>query len=72
MVGDSAGQANPLVLEGIRYAIRYGQNAGEIAAKAALSGKTQAESLATYEKRWRGDKDTLCTKGSAQMAAILR
>ena len=25
MVGDSAGQANPLVLEGIRYAIRYGR-----------------------------------------------
>ena len=57
MVGDSAGQANPLVLEGIRYAIRYGQNAGEIAAKAALSGKTQAESLAIYEKKWRGETD---------------
>jgi ribulose 1,5-bisphosphate synthetase/thiazole synthase len=28
MVGDSAGQANPLVLEGIRYAIKFGRVAG--------------------------------------------
>ncbi len=57
MAGDSAGQANPLVLEGIRYAVRYGHSAGKTAAKAALCGKTRAEDLATYEKRWRGEVD---------------
>ena len=34
LVGDSAGQANPLVLEGIRYAIKFGRVAGEVAADA--------------------------------------
>ena len=34
LVGDSAGQANPLVLEGIRYAIMFGRVAGEVAADA--------------------------------------
>ena len=29
MVGDSAGQSNPLVLEGIRYAIEFGRLAGK-------------------------------------------
>ena len=38
LVGDSAGQANPLVLEGIRYAIRFGKKAGEVAASAISSG----------------------------------
>jgi digeranylgeranylglycerophospholipid reductase len=33
LVGDSAGQSNPLVLEGIRYAIEYGRLAGNIAMK---------------------------------------
>ncbi len=33
MIGDTAGQANPLVLEGIRYAIEFGQLAGKIGAK---------------------------------------
>ena len=28
LVGDSAGQANPLVLEGIRFAIEFGRVAG--------------------------------------------
>ena len=53
LVGDSAGQANPLVLEGIRYAIKFGRVAGDVASKAILSGKTDRESLYPYEKIWR-------------------
>ena len=53
LVGDSAGQANPLVLEGIRYAIRFGRLAGTIAAGAILAGDTSHAKLAPYEKGWR-------------------
>ena len=53
LVGDSAGQANPLVLEGIRYAIRFGRIAGEVAARAIKSGKTNESSLLPYETTWR-------------------
>ena len=49
MVGDSAGQANPLVLEGIRYAIEFGRTAGRIGAEAVLQVDTSKESLKTYE-----------------------
>ncbi|CAI9831225.1 Geranylgeranyl reductase [Nitrosopumilaceae archaeon] len=55
MAGDSAGQSNPLVLEGIRHAIRYGAEAGRRAARAAASGATDAASLAGYEKLWRSE-----------------
>ncbi len=53
LVGDSAGQANPLVLEGIRYAIRFGRLAGSTAASAVLAGNTSADMLLPYEKGWR-------------------
>lgn len=49
MVGDAAGQANPLVLEGIRYAIQYGRKAGEVAASAVKGGDTSKKSLKPYE-----------------------
>ena len=49
MVGDSAGQANPLVLEGIRYAIEFGRAAGKIGAEAILQGDVSKESLRSYE-----------------------
>ena len=49
MVGDSAGQANPLVLEGIRYAIEFGRTAGRIGAEAVLQVDTSKESLKAYE-----------------------
>lgn len=55
LVGDSAGQANPLVLEGIRYAIRFGRNAGSLAAKATRLGRTDRDSLYEYERKWRGE-----------------
>jgi digeranylgeranylglycerophospholipid reductase len=52
LVGDSAGQANPLVLEGIRFAIEFGRVAGEIGANSLLRGCTR-ESLEEYEKFWK-------------------
>ena len=55
LVGDSAGQANPLVLEGIRYAIKFGRVAGKIASNAIKSGKTDEKALYPYEENWRND-----------------
>ncbi|HEY6166329.1 MAG TPA: NAD(P)/FAD-dependent oxidoreductase [Nitrososphaeraceae archaeon] len=52
LVGDSAGQANPLVLEGIRYAIEFGMLAGEIGAK-SLAQNSNKESLLEYERIWK-------------------
>jgi digeranylgeranylglycerophospholipid reductase len=52
MVGDSAGQSNPLVLEGIRYAIEFGRLAGEVGAKSLATG-ARRESLLEYEKIWK-------------------
>lgn len=51
LVGDSAGQANPLVLEGIRYAIEYGRLAGEYVSK-FLKEKNR-DYLYQYERLWR-------------------
>lgn len=53
LVGDAAGQANPLVLEGIRYAIRFGRLAGQVASSALLAGDTSSRFLGQYEKQWR-------------------
>ena len=53
LVGDSAGQANPLVLEGIRYAIRFGEVAGKVAAAAIKNGDTSEKSLIPYEREWK-------------------
>ncbi|MBT8174015.1 MAG: NAD(P)/FAD-dependent oxidoreductase [Nitrosopumilus sp.] len=53
LVGDSAGQANPLVLEGIRYAIKFGRVAGKVASDAIKSGKTDKDALYSYEENWR-------------------
>jgi digeranylgeranylglycerophospholipid reductase len=49
LVGDSAGQSNPLVLEGIRYAIEFGRLAGEIGAR-SLSKDCEKASLLQYEQ----------------------
>jgi digeranylgeranylglycerophospholipid reductase len=57
LVGDSAGQSNPLVLEGIRYAIEYGRLAGKIAMKQNCS----KEGLAEYEKIWRDENQATIT-----------
>lgn len=53
LVGDSAGQANPLVLEGIRYAIKYGRVAGKVAAAAIKSRITDENALRPYEEIWK-------------------
>ena len=53
LVGDSAGQANPLVLEGIRYAIKFGRVAGNVAVSALHSGNTDESALMPYENNWR-------------------
>jgi digeranylgeranylglycerophospholipid reductase len=52
MVGDSAGQSNPLVLEGIRYAIEFGRLAGDMGAR-SLARNAKRESLLDYEKTWK-------------------
>jgi digeranylgeranylglycerophospholipid reductase len=52
LVGDSAGQANPLLLEGIRYAIEFGRLAGKIGAMSLPSNSSKA-SLIEYERTWR-------------------
>ncbi len=52
MVGDSAGQSNPLVLEGIRYAIELGRLAGQVGAK-SLARNSDMDSLMEYERAWK-------------------
>jgi digeranylgeranylglycerophospholipid reductase len=49
LVGDSAGQSNPLVLEGIRYAIEFGRLAGEIGTR-SLSQDSNKASLMEYDQ----------------------
>lgn len=60
LVGDSAGQSNPLVLEGIRYAIEFGRLAGRVGAESLPEGST-AESLSPYEKSWRAKVESRIT-----------
>ena len=57
LVGDTAGMANPLVLEGIRYAIKYGRVAGDTASKAIKLGDTSEEALQSYEETWKKEID---------------
>jgi digeranylgeranylglycerophospholipid reductase len=57
MVGDSAGQSNPLVLEGIRYAIEFGRLAGKVGAE-SLSRNAARESLMEYEQLWKAKAES--------------
>jgi len=52
LVGDSAGYSNPLVLEGIRYAIKFGRIAGDVASKAIVERNISKSFLLEYEKQW--------------------
>lgn len=52
LVGDSAGQSNPLVLEGIRHAIEFGRVAGQVGTE-SLSFECSKESLMKYENEWK-------------------
>jgi digeranylgeranylglycerophospholipid reductase len=63
LVGDSAGQANPLVLEGIRYSIKYGRLAGQVASSAISKNNTAEKSLKPYEDAWK--KEILAKINSA-------
>ncbi len=53
IVGDAAGQAKPTSGGGIYTGMLCGRIAGEVAARCALAGKTQARFLREYERRWR-------------------
>ncbi len=48
LIGDAAGQANPLVLEGIRYAIQFGLEAGKIGTESLQYG-SKIDSLKDYD-----------------------
>jgi len=52
-VGDSAGHLNPLLLEGIRFAIKFGRIAGEVAKHAVDKAGAPKVELDKYEKRWK-------------------
>jgi digeranylgeranylglycerophospholipid reductase len=54
VVGDAARQVNALTGGGIDSAMRAGNIAGEVAAKAVNEGNTSEKRLSEYEKRWRG------------------
>ena len=64
LVGDSAGQANPLVLEGIRYAIKFGRVAGEVSAKAITNGNTDEKALMPYEENWKKEIESKINSAS--------
>ena len=53
VVGDAARQVNALTGGGIDSAMRAGNIAGEVAAKAVAEGDTSEKRLSEYEKRWR-------------------
>jgi digeranylgeranylglycerophospholipid reductase len=60
LVGDCAGQSNPLILEGIRFAIDFGRLAGEVAVRSLANGATK-ESLRGYEDKWRNEIESKIT-----------
>ncbi len=53
VVGDAARQVNPLTGGGIDSAMRAGNIAGEVAAKAVAEGDVSEKRLKEYDKRWR-------------------
>jgi digeranylgeranylglycerophospholipid reductase len=53
VVGDAARHVNALTGGGIDSAMRAGNIAGEVAAKAVSEGNTSEKRLSEYEKRWR-------------------
>lgn len=52
-LGDAAGQPSALLGEGIRWAIRGGRLAGEVAADALRADNVSESFLARYEQQWR-------------------
>lgn len=52
-VGDAAGQASPVLGEGIRWALRGGRLAADVIIEAVAAGNVTATALGRYERRWR-------------------
>jgi digeranylgeranylglycerophospholipid reductase len=55
LVGDSAGHLNPLVLEGIRFAMKFGRIAGETAKQVVDNGDAKRVRPEKYEEIWKRD-----------------
>ena len=55
LAGDSAGFAEPLLGEGIYFAIRAGRIAAEVADEACRTGRFEVDSLREYERRCESD-----------------
>lgn len=53
ITGDAAGQVKPTSGGGVYMGALCAKIAGEVAAKAALSGDTSAEALMEYDRQWR-------------------
>ncbi|PRP87208.1 hypothetical protein PROFUN_01470 [Planoprotostelium fungivorum] len=53
IVGEAAGQTDPLTYEGIRYAIEAGQIAARTIADGLKTGDLSEATTQTYEKRWK-------------------
>jgi len=51
LVGDSASQASPLLGEGLRFSLIFGQYAGEAIFKAIKLGKSEDEAFNEYQRR---------------------
>jgi len=51
VVGDAAGQSNPLVLEGIRHAIEFGRLAGKVGSESLISQDLNL--IREYESEWK-------------------
>jgi digeranylgeranylglycerophospholipid reductase len=52
VVGGAAGQIYPLSGEGLRYAMRCGEIAGEVAVEAVTEGNISGPRLSEYHRRW--------------------
>jgi digeranylgeranylglycerophospholipid reductase len=55
LVGDAARQVNPLTGGGILYAMRAGEIAGDVIAKASQENNFSMQRLMEYENRWRSE-----------------
>lgn len=55
LVGDSAGHLNPLLLEGITFAIRFGRFAGDAVKRAVNDADALKVQVDEYEKRWKSE-----------------
>ena len=57
-IGDAAGQPSALLGEGIRWAIKAGRMAGEVAVEAVAKKNYSREFLSKYERQWKARHGT--------------